>query len=909
MAHDVFISYSSKDKSVADAVCAGLENNGVRCWIAPRDILPGTAWSESIVNAIRDSKVMVIIFSANSNQSSQVAREVERAIAKDVIIIPFRIENITPSEKMEYFLGTEHWLDALTPPLEAHIRKLIYSIQLLITGKGQPLPVPPPPPDPIHPRAARVGPFSIAQAGLIAFGGIVALATLLIAGFFGWQLLQGKFSPALTATTLSNLAPQASETDAAPVSVSEPTAGVPSAPVPTAQPLPTGSSWQPASDLPRKVNTCVVYPGDPKSILCGTGNNGSGSGVYKSEDGGLTWQSRSNGLPTSDILSVAIGSNSAGTIYALSYERLYVSADDGQTWQAQGKPEGIYGSDLRLVVSQGENPQLYVHAPGTGIMRSTDGGQNWQFVNAGLPEDSDGQAHVYSVAVDPLSPLTLYAGTGSPSGMGQGVYKSLDGGQTWAPSNQGMIDYGIPSLAIDPLQPQTVYAAASPAKLFKSQDGGATWTPLNLPVEDYATLSSVSLDPQKPERVYLLVDGQGLLYSPDAGETWQMIGKPVELDYPSFLTVTILSADSPSFFTGTREDGGWLYGEEIAKPQAQPTALPSVEPAGAEFLPSGTWQEAGGLPRQINGLAVDPTSPATLYAATGFSGAGSGVYKSTDNGLSWSSASGGLPPEDILDVAMSVGETPTLYAVTSTQIFASVDGAGSWTNRGDLPTINSWSRNIIPSLVEAQTVFVLADGYDLIRSYDGGQSWEQLKDGLPLDSSGETHLLSLGLHPSDPNLLYVGTGDASGNGHGVYRSADGGKSWSPLNQGMIDRRIIGLSIDPTHPETIYAVDADSTLYKSLDAGEHWGVVHYPDESAWVNVISMASDPRTPQVIYLFCDTIGLMVSADGGVHWQLPGKPASIDYPSITASAVQFTTPPVVVMGIRDNGVWRQGGE
>jgi hypothetical protein len=134
MAHDVFVSYSTKDKPVADAVVAGLESHGIRCWIAPRDVTPGTSWGDAIVNAIGASKIMVVVLSGNSNHSRQVIREVERAVAKEVIIIPFRIENIDPTGAMAYFLSTEHWLDALTPPLERHIEKLQATIQSFLSG-------------------------------------------------------------------------------------------------------------------------------------------------------------------------------------------------------------------------------------------------------------------------------------------------------------------------------------------------------------------------------------------------------------------------------------------------------------------------------------------------------------------------------------------------------------------------------------------------------------------------------------------------------------------------------------------------------------------------------------------------------------------------------------------------------
>ena len=133
MSHDVFICYSSRDKPVADAVCAVLEAEGVRCWIAPRDILPGADWGESIIDSINEARAMVLIFSSNANAAqSQIKREVERAVNKGMPVIPFRIENVMPTKSLEYFLSTPHWLDAFTPPLDEHVRQLADSIKRLL---------------------------------------------------------------------------------------------------------------------------------------------------------------------------------------------------------------------------------------------------------------------------------------------------------------------------------------------------------------------------------------------------------------------------------------------------------------------------------------------------------------------------------------------------------------------------------------------------------------------------------------------------------------------------------------------------------------------------------------------------------------------------------------------------------
>ena len=136
MAHDVFISHSTEDKPAADAICAILEENGVRCWIAPRDIMPGADWGESIVKGIRSSRVVLLVFSTNANRSKQIKREVEIAADGGVTIVPLRIENILPAESFKYFLGNIHWLDALTPPLEKHLKEVAAKVKAILSTES-----------------------------------------------------------------------------------------------------------------------------------------------------------------------------------------------------------------------------------------------------------------------------------------------------------------------------------------------------------------------------------------------------------------------------------------------------------------------------------------------------------------------------------------------------------------------------------------------------------------------------------------------------------------------------------------------------------------------------------------------------------------------------------------------------
>ena len=128
--------YSSKDKPAADAACAVFEAAGIHCWIAPRDVMPGGEYGAAIVDAIERCRVMVLIFSSNANESAQIRREIERAVKKGVTIIPVRIEEVEPTQSMEYFLGAIHWLDALTPPLEKHLQHLAETIKAMLQAKA-----------------------------------------------------------------------------------------------------------------------------------------------------------------------------------------------------------------------------------------------------------------------------------------------------------------------------------------------------------------------------------------------------------------------------------------------------------------------------------------------------------------------------------------------------------------------------------------------------------------------------------------------------------------------------------------------------------------------------------------------------------------------------------------------------
>jgi hypothetical protein len=129
MNFDVFISYANQDKVAADTACGKLEAEGIRCWIAPRNVPPGAAWAGAIIDAIDHCRAMVVIFSSSANASKQIQREVQRAFEREVPVVPFRIENVAPEQSLAYYMESVHWLDAITPPLEQHLQKLAVSVK------------------------------------------------------------------------------------------------------------------------------------------------------------------------------------------------------------------------------------------------------------------------------------------------------------------------------------------------------------------------------------------------------------------------------------------------------------------------------------------------------------------------------------------------------------------------------------------------------------------------------------------------------------------------------------------------------------------------------------------------------------------------------------------------------------
>lgn len=180
MTPQVFISHSSKDNAVADAVCHQLESADIPCWMAPRNIEYGSDWTEAIMRGITACRVFVLVFSEHANGSGHVRREVAKAFSLGLQVIPFRIEDTLPQSSLSYFLETVHWLDAVTPPLEKHLTSLTDRVKRMLANGDSPHPAG------IIPKAVPYPGLSVQpkrRSWLVGVGLAVATAAIMAAAW------------------------------------------------------------------------------------------------------------------------------------------------------------------------------------------------------------------------------------------------------------------------------------------------------------------------------------------------------------------------------------------------------------------------------------------------------------------------------------------------------------------------------------------------------------------------------------------------------------------------------------------------------------------------------------------------------------------------------------------------------
>jgi photosystem II stability/assembly factor-like uncharacterized protein len=669
-----------------------------------------------------------------------------------------------------------------------------------------------------------------------------------------------------------------------------------------------------------RVAAIAGVPGDRNVYYVGAG----GGGVWKTTDGGDSWDAVFRDQPTASIGAIALAPSNPNLVWVGTGEGnprndvvdgrgVFMSPDAGKTWQFMGL--GDVGQISRIVIDP-TNPDIvfvaalgHVWAPNAerGVFRTADGGKTWQkvlYVN-----DTTGAADLVMV---PGNPRVLFAGMYQfvrrpwelvSGGAASGIFRSTDGGLTWQRLKQGLPTglVGRIALAVGPTNPGHVYALveATQGMLWDSKDQGDHWAK----VSDFHGLSArpfyfslLHVSPVDDRKLFF--SSFLLLRSDDGGKTATPIDRGVHVDHHA---LWIDPQNPDRMIQGN--DGGVYVTENGAKSWRFLNNLP-IEQFYMVSASSGDspYMLCGGL--QDNNAWCGPSS------GVPGPGAGGGL-----NGAEWFTVTGGdgeyavLAPSDstILYVDSQNGNITRVDLKTGLvrAIRPYVSGVSEM-KPADLQYRFNWTSPIAVSARDANTVYL--GGNVVFRSRDGGEHWtalspdltrndktKQVTSGGPIEydiSGAETYntILSITLAPTDSNVIWVGSDDGL-----VHVTRDGGRAWInvaghfPGQTKDFEGRVYQVGVSPFDAGTAYLAidrheldDRHPYVFKTSDYGKTWTDIGkgLPQD---VPARVVREDPNLRGFLVLGTDA-ALFYSRDGGSSW----KPLKADFPTVPVYDVQF---------------------
>ena len=529
--------------------------------------------------------------------------------------------------------------------------------------------------------------------------------------------------------------------------------------------------------------------------------------VYRTTDGGKSWN------------PIWYGANLARYVWIDPRDTsvIYIST-------------GIFdreAENTRLVTA---HPGLVVDDPGgVGIFKSTDGGKNWKPINQGL-----GNLYVGSLYMHPKNPDILLAGTGcNPWQIGAGVYLSLDAGKTWKHTLKGDVITSV-EFASDP---RIAYAGSSSA-IYRSEDSGVTWQKTTTTKGYWGAPGlragwpiDFQVDPKRPERIFANNYGGGNFLSEDGGHTWVDASKGYTGAQVRGLAVDpsdgrrVIAAARSGLFESTNSGNDW---KGLNHPPAISLDWPAVaiDPARPQHVIASSLWYPGHIFEMHSGMsswrvAVDlndfsfgwraiafaPSDPSRVYAGVGGVATfgqfqhhlkGKGIYTSLDSGRSWSPTPGTASPKS--------------------------------------PLRDAHVTQLVVHPQEPQVAFAATLNHGVLRTRNGGQSWEKRNHLLP----AKAQALSIALNPKDPSRMYVGL-----EGAGIYRSMDAGLKWSAWMPGLDpNSSISGIVFDPGRPEVMYVSDLKSGVYRFDPDSQSFIQINIGLDNREVNALVVSSDGWT-----------------------------------------------------------------
>ncbi len=500
--------------------------------------------------------------------------------------------------------------------------------------------------------------------------------------------------------------------------------------------------------------------------------------LFASQDAGGSWQESDFPLAFAGLDSLLATQPALAGAFFLAMQssgQLYQSTDGGDSWSGLGvaaSGAGIFPTLLGFAADPNVSTRFYEllfdnQAHLLHLFETTNSATSWAPV-AGFPTSNAGAP---DLVVAPTNPATLYV-TLSPGGL----YRSADAGVTWSQAGLGRTDLHV--VAVDPAQPATVYAQTTGGDRFdllRSTDAGATWASLDIhvPNVEVPQLLTVAVDPSDSSHL-IAGNRRGITGSSDAGGTWALFdtglpragnfGEPV-LE-PASATVYAMSQDSiaPNVLWKSA-DGGATWAPRNPEPV---------------FVPVGASERLA--------LAMDPTAPSTLYLGS----TRRGVFKSVDGASTWTPANSGLGSLDVTSVAVDPLTPATVYAATGGGLFRSIDGAASWSSID--------ASSVGDLVIDPATPSRIYANHGALTSVDCGASFAA--SGFLTPSSSP---LVVALDPTTPTTAYVSvsTFDPMTPPYVFYdlrKSVDALASAVVVQSGLVS----AIAVDPTDGATVWA---------------------------------------------------------------------------------------------------------
>ncbi|MBI2837859.1 MAG: hypothetical protein HYX75_06070 [Acidobacteria bacterium] len=580
----------------------------------------------------------------------------------------------------------------------------------------------------------------------------------------------------------------------------------------------------------------------------------------RSDDGGVTWQATGT-IPYTE----AIGYNL--TIDPSDSEVLYIetdpeycsscdaallrSTDAGVTWEILQYEDGVDGP---IAIHPRNGSILYRADNYSGrVYRSVDGGVTWS-VLAGLPREG------LSITIDKSAQPIVLVGTAS------GIYRSTDGGASWIAANTGLPGDGSSTMATmlsaSGTEAGIVYAATDRG-LYRTIDGGAQWTRVSASF-DTQTVTHISVDSRDSDVVWASSSGGKVYVTYDGGRAWR--------------AHSIEGAAFTGLLDPTLSDVPYLITDIAAGSGDRGTAYALVRELGIFRTTDGgeSWDLLGARLRGPAAQLVlpDPVMPGKLYAASSadpqYSFSDRELLTATsDGGSTWRLACDGLPAGDVVsglgwirDLKISTLERGMLFATTRRGVYRSVNGGRSWSpaNKGIVRSANAGPLAIDPDDPAHVFVFVRKEGF--FETLDAGLSWQRLSTDL-----ASRLIATIVPDTNRPGVLYAGAhGEWYGDAAAVFRSLDGGRTWSVLGKPFGDDGVdfIQIAVAPTSPSTVYALGGFG-LYRLRSGDGDWSNLGLIDGRSDASCVAV--DPADPAVLYAGTTRAGVFRSVNSGDTW------------------------------------------